>query len=69
MLQTCKKAKETETLTQTTEMIEYKIMQVSEIVKSKPEILQISAREFAYSLYRLFTGKLTDIIEIIQIII
>jgi hypothetical protein len=52
----CMNAKNNELLKETSEQISKLTIQVNQYITKYPETLQTGAREFAFTLYRLFTG-------------
>lgn len=57
ILKSCEKAKEKNSLKRIADKIEVELKKVSEFAKANPEQLKTGAREFSFTLYRLFTGR------------
>lgn len=52
----CEKAKKNSLLSSTSERVSRLANEVADYILKYPETLQVGAREYAFSLYRLFTG-------------
>jgi hypothetical protein len=54
----CEKARENDLLKETANRVLLEIISVVDLVSTKPDILDVGARHFAFSLFRLFTASL-----------
>lgn len=66
ILKSCEKASEKYQLKRISDKIELELKKVGKFAKANPELLKNGAREFSFTLYRLFTGTL-EIFEFINI--
>ena len=57
VLNICNQSVELDRLKEPTEKVKNSIEKIASLINSNPEILQIGARDFSFSLYRVFTGN------------